>query len=320
MKVEEAVRRLRDVARRKHLSLATEDAYAGWLARYAAFLDRLDGAASLAAEQKMEAFLTAEARRGVAASTQNQAFNALLFFYRDVMGRELSGIDALRAKTPARIRTAPELDDVRALLGAVRDLHGYPTRLIVRLIYGCGLRVTEPLNLRIKDVKLAESRLVLRGAKGGKDRIVAIPCSLARELREQVDAARVIWRRDVSARIPVALPGLLAAKYPQHAHAWSWSWLFPAHHPCAHPRTGATVRWRCHEANVQRAVKLAARGLGLVITPHQLRHAYATHALRAGANVRDLQAAMGHASLETTAGYLHPECGRLASPLEMVEA
>ncbi len=316
MKLETALQSLRDVIRRKHLALATEETYVHWVSRFSRFV--VERCQSGTPAEKMEAFLGQLALQNVSASTQNQAFCALLFFYREVLRVEVGKVDALRAKKPVHLRYAPELGEVRQLLGGVADVGGYPTRLIVRLIYGCGLRVSEPLNLRLKDVLLAESKLVLRGAKGGKDRFVSIPCALAGELTAQVELARAVGERDRLAGLPVALPGLLAEKYPHWQFSPKWAWLFPAHQPCAHPRSGVMVRWRCHEANVQRCVRAAARPLGLDITPHHLRHAYATHCLNAGQNPRAIQQAMGHKQLETTMGYLHAEALSVRSPLELV--
>jgi integrase len=264
----------------------------------------------------MEAFLTQLAQQNVAASTQNQAFCALLFFYREVLKQEVGKVDALRAKTPVHLRYAPEQGEVQAMLANVKDQGGYPTRLIVRLLYGCGLRVSEPLNLRLADVLLSESKLVIRCAKGGQDRVVAIPCALMLELETQVAIAKAVAAADRLNRIPVKLPGLLAKKYPHWQFAPKWAWLFPAHQTCADPRSGKTVRWRCHEANVQRAVRVASRPLGLDITPHCLRHSYATHCLNRGTNVRAIQQAMGHKQLETTMGYLHAEAMGVRSPLD----
>jgi integron integrase len=316
MNADDAVNRLVEVIRLRHLAKATEDCYAGWLRRFARFLcDRKPAGTT---EQKLEAFLSQLASQDVAASTQNQAFNALVFFYREALGQPLGDIKALRAKRPATLRSAPSVDEVRSLLDGVKDVGGYPTGLIVRMLYGMGLRVSEPLNLRVKDVLLAESRLLICGAKGGKDRMVALPCAVVPELKAQLTHARAVWERDRLAGIPVALPGLLARKYPQWATAWKWAWVFPARSVCRHPRNGETVRWRCHEANVQRAVRQAAGPLGLCVTPHHLRHAFATHLLERRVNPRAIQEAMGHASLETTMGYLHAEALSVPSPLDPV--
>ena len=315
MKPEIAIQSMRDVIRRKHLSLSTEENYLQWLVRFMRFIT--ERCREGKPEQKMEAFLTQLARQEVSASTQNQAFCALLFFYKEVLKVEIGKVDALRAKKPVHLRFAPEIEETRRLMQGVGDVGGYPTRLIVHLIYGCGLRVSEPLNLRVRDVLLGESKLVIRGAKGGKDRFVGIPCALAEPLRAQLEFAQGRAEADRLARVPVKLPGLLAAKYPHWQFAPKWGWLFPAHKPCRDPRSGVIVRWRCHEANVQRAVKQAARPLGLDITPHHLRHAYATHCLNAGQNPRAIQQAMGHAQLETTMGYLHAEAMSVRSPLEV---
>lgn len=316
MKREEAIERLRSVIRRRHLSWATEQCYVTWLRRFARFVAERSPEGT--PELKMERFLTQIAQQRVSASTQNQAFNAVLFFYREVLKVEIGKVDSLRAKQPLHLRTAPSIDEVRALLRDVRDTAGYPTRLIVRMIYGMGLRVSEPLNLRLKDVEVAHSRLILRGAKGGKDRAVALPCELFTEIKAQVDFALAVHERDRAASLPVALPGLLAKKYPQWQFSPKWAFLFPSHRPCPHPREGHLVRWRCLEVNVQRCVKAAAQPLGLEITPHHLRHAYATHSLNRGVNVKALQAAMGHSNVETTIGYCHAEALSVPSPLALL--
>jgi site-specific recombinase XerD len=312
--VEQLITKTSGVIRRKHLSWRTEECYLGWIRRYAHFADTL--ARKLSSEAKVEAFLTRLAKDGVAASTQNQAFNALLFFYEHGIGKPLQNIHALRAKRPATVRTAPSEADVRAALEAVQDIHGYPTRLVAALLYGCGLRVTEPLNLRIKDVDLEGSRLVIRGAKGGKDRIVALPCAVADRMAVQMQRARLVAAEDRLNRLPVPLPGLYARKHPHAEFEERWCWFFPAREACRCPRTQRLVRWRCHEANVQRAMKLASRRAGVSITPHELRHAYATHSVRHGANVRDVQDALGHSSLETTMRYLTPVAMSVANPLD----
>jgi len=314
MSTEEAVDRMSSVLRRKHLALATEQSYCGWLRRYCRFLHDVKPEGTT--EQKMAAFLTQLAKQQVSASTQNQAFNAILFFYREVMEVEVGRVDSLRAKQPVHLRTAPTVAEVRALLDQVQDVAGYPTRLILRMIYGMGLRVSEPLNVRLKDLDLKQSRLILRGAKGGKDRALAIPCALSQELAGQVEFARAVHARDRAAGVPVPLPGLLGTKYPAWKLSPNWAWLFPAHGLCRAPRTGEVVRYRCLEVNVQRCCKAAAAKLHLEVTPHHLRHAYATHLLDRGVNMRALQLSMGHANVETTMGYCHADALAVPSPLE----
>ncbi len=146
--------------------------------------------------------------------TQNQAFNAIVFFYREVLGQKLAGIEALRAKRATTPRRAPEVQEVTALISRITQGAEFAVSLTVRLIYGCGLRVTEPLNLRCRDVQLKRNQLIIRGAKGGKDRVVPIPCSVVTDLEEQLASAEAMSRRDQSNRLPVALPRAVARKYP----------------------------------------------------------------------------------------------------------
>ena len=252
MNLNDALERLRSVLHRQHKALATEDSYVFWLRSYVRALNAMPD--SLSSEQKLEHFLTDLAcRRDLAASTQNQAFNAILFFYKDVLRQPLKNVEALRAKRPVHLRHAPSVSETQALLQTVRDRAGYPTNLIARLLYGCGLRVAEPLNLRIKDVNLEKRSLFIVGAKGGQDRVVALPNSLVSEIGQQIEFARAVWSRDKQNKIPLMLPHQLALKYPDYQFFWPWAWLFPSLHTCFHPRTRLEVRYRMHEANVQRA-------------------------------------------------------------------
>lgn len=304
MNKSETIEQSRIVCRTRRLSMHTEDCYAHWIGR---FCEHAKTCKDAPREERIRLFLEKLAPRS-AASTQNQALNAIVFLYRDVLKQELKDVKSLRAKRPAMVRYAPSKPEVLALIEEAKDTHGYPTRLVVKLLYGCGLRVTEPLNLRVKDVDTAHS---------GKDRVVSVPCSLMSEIVAQMKRAKQTWEDDVKAGLPAEVPGQLARKYPNAPFAWQWSWVFPSKTACRHPRTGEMVRYRMHEANVQRCVKAAATKLGLdsAVTPHCLRHAYATHVLDAGTNIRDLQSALGHASLDTTMGYVHAESARVVSPL-----
>lgn len=316
MTIPEAIEKMRDAVRVRHFSLATERTYCQWLQSYMKAIRKFP--ADWTSEQKVEQYLSAEARRGVAASTQNQALNALVFFYKHVLKTPLGDLAAVRANRPRHPRVALSPTEVRQLLEAVEDTGGYATRLISWMLYGCGLRVSEPLELRLKDVDLSSRRLMIRGAKGGKDRAVELPKVLRGQLESQLRTARAVWRSDVRIGLPVTLPGLLAKKSPRWALTEAWAWVFPAHHPCPHPRTGERVRWRMHEVNVQRAVRTAAEKVGLVgkVTPHVLRHCYATHTHQAGAAPRDLQEALGHAHLDTTMRYLTPSLPGVRNPLD----
>ena len=213
MNTSQAISRLRQVIRRQHKALSTEDAYVFWLRRYIRALSRLP--MGLSSEKKLEQFLTDLAlHRDISASTQNQALNAILFFYQEVLGQPLGNVNALRAKRPVHARHAPTIGEIQLLLQTVRNEGGYPTNLIARLLYGCGLRVSEPLNLRVKDVHLQKRCLCIRGAKGGNDRMVPLPASLVGELEQQMQQARLVWERDRQDGTPLMLPHRLARKYP----------------------------------------------------------------------------------------------------------
>lgn len=312
----EVLRLVQARIRLRHFSFSTEQAYCHWTRRYYDFCMALPR--PWPAERKAEAFLTDLAlKQGVAARTQNQALAALLFLYGEVLGTPLGDIHALRAKQPVHERTAPSRDQVRALRQAVVDRPSFPARLIVDLLYGCGLRVSEPLELRIKDVLWSEQQLVIRAGKGAKDRRVPLPASCTAPLRAQCDLARRVWESDRRhfPTVGVTLPNQLAKKYPTAALAWQWFWVFPAASHCAHPRTGVTVRYHLLHDLVQRAVRDAALKVGLdgLVTPHVLRHAYATHSRESIDALRQL---MGHVSLETTAGYLHPVVAKATNPLD----
>ncbi|MEO0510760.1 MAG: integron integrase, partial [Verrucomicrobiota bacterium] len=301
----------------RHLSIKTEKSYLSWIKRYYFWL--IENKPTGEAANKMEAFLTYLAVDGkVSASTQNQAFNALLFLYRRVIEVELGEVNSLRAKTPIFIRDCPTPKQMAAILKEVRDANGYPIRLLCGLLYGCGLRVSEPLDLRVKDVRLNDRRLILRACKGGKDRMVRLPDRLCDLMAVQLRAARGKWEFDHHNQLPVTLPNAYGRKDPSAARSWEWYWVFPQHKPCKHPRTGEIVRFHLHEANIQREVRRAkkAAGISARITPHNFRHAYATHCLDSGSNIHDVCEAMGHKCIETTKLYLHPAPERVPSPLD----
>lgn len=312
--LEQVLSKVQARIRLRHMSLSTEQSYCGWIARYYRYCLLLP--ADLPPEKKLEAFLTDLAvEQGVSSRTQNQALSAILFLYREVLERYLGDIDALRARQPTHERTSPSRDQVRALRANVTDPVGVPARLIVDLLYGCGLRVSEPLELRIKDVLWGENQLVVRCGKGFKDRRVPIPERCAGPLREQIAKAESVWRFDQVSKTGVSLPYQLGKKYRSAAFAWQWFWVFPARGHCRDPRTGITVRYHLLHDTIQRAVRNAATKIGLegFITPHVLRHAYATHSREQIEALRQLR---GHLSIETTAGYRHPVVETATNPLD----
>jgi site-specific recombinase XerD len=310
----------REACRLNRYALATENNYSHWVGRFAGWLSGRKTKLPETPEARMEEFLTELANDQVAASTQNQAFHAIRFFYGRVMKIELGNVDALRAKRPKFIRHAPPRDLVRRILSAVQDTPHYPYRLIMFMIYGCGLRVGEPLEIRRRDIDLETRRLVIRQAKNSKDRMVQIPEVLMPALKRQIRAARQVWEMSCRMEVPVKLPCQLGRKYRSARFEWDWFWLFPASGPCDDPRSGERVWWHCLPEGVQKALRRATRSVatGGSITPHHLRHAWATHAHDAGASLRDIQEILGHKSLETTMVYVHPGAERVISPLETI--
>lgn len=305
---------MRNLIRLKHFSDSTEDSYCGYVTRYCEHAKRLPR--DLPTEKRIESFLSTF--EDASASAQNVAFNAVLFLYRNVLGVEPKGIDALRAKRPVHHRNAPAPEDTQRILKFIGEHEDAEIALAVELIYGTGGRVSEPLNLRVRDVQLNAERphLIFRQAKHHKDRVVPIPCALMQRIEDQASFAANVFLRE-GKRWPVKLPGKLRLKYPNAEYAWQWFWLFPAKHPCRDKRDdNRLVRWRMGEWNIQRAVRRACNAFGLSVLPHELRHGYATDCLNAGANPRALQQAMGHKSLETTMGYCHAEALSVASPLD----
>lgn len=323
MNATDALTKLDNVLRGKHYSRSTRRTYLFWVRRYCEALKKNPQVRNAVdSRSRVETFLSGLARQEYSASSQNQAFNAVLFFYRNVLKQELGNIDALRAKKPKHIRTAAEPEDTRRFLAAIQDDSGYPMRLLAHMYYEMGLRLSEATRIRLKDISLRRQQVMIRNGKGGKDRIVSLPCSLYVPVQQQMRLASAMWEQDRQNDLPVPLPGRLSRKHPSSQFAQSWYWLFPAHRPCEHPRgSGRMYRWHIHESTVSKALTKAAKATGLSgrISAHVLRHSYATDLLNQGGNVRVIQASMGHKHLDTTMGYIHvTDDARLWSPLERV--
>lgn len=296
---------VRDRIRLKHYSLRTEQAYLGWIKRYIIFHNKRHPAEMGRIE--LESFLTSLAvERNVSASTQTQALSALLFLYKEVLQLDFPWLEGVtRAKKPVRLPTVLTRDEVKLLFKYLDD----PLMdLIVRLLYGTGMRLLECLRLRMKDVEFTRREIVVREGKGKKDRVTMLPDSLADRLRAQMAFVKGQHTQDLALnRGEVWLPDALALKYPNAGKALAWQYVFPAAGFSVDPRSGVVRRHHVDEKRVQRAVKRAAERAELIklVTPHTLRHSFATHLLEGGYDIRTVQELLGHSDVATTMIYTH---------------
>jgi integron integrase len=303
-----------------HYSPRTEAAYLGWIRRFVRF-SGLRHPAQLG-EPEVTAFLTDLAeRRRVAASTQAQALSALLFLYREGLGRPLRNLTGLvRARAPSRLPVVL----TRAEVGRVLAQLGGSGWLVVMLLYGSGLRLLECLTLRVKDVDLERGEIRVRRGKGGKDRVTMVPEAVKGPLTRHLERVRAMHGRDLLVGAGrVAVPGALRDKYPNVTAEWAWQWVFPARRQYCDPRTGERRRHHLHESAVQKAVKAAVRRAGLSkrASCHTLRHSFATHLLEAGYDIRTVQELLGHRDVSTTMVYTHVltrGAGGVRSPADLL--
>ncbi len=308
--------------RGKHYSLKTEQAYVYWVK----FFVRWCGTGGQMRHPRdmgpveVTRFLTMLANeRRVSVSTHNQALSALLFLYREVLGIQLPWLDEMqRPNRPRRIPSVLTKIEVATLLGQLEGEVG----LLARLLYGTGMRLMEGLRLRVKDVDFDRQVLVVREAKGGKDRVVMLPRVLHEPLKAQVARARALWAhdREVGANA-VETPDALAVKYPDLGRRWGWFWVFPAPRESVDPRSRFERRHHLYEERLQRAIKLASAAAQIIkpVSVHTLRHSFATHLLQAGTDIRTVQELLGHSDVSTTMIYTHVlkvAAGGTASPLD----
>jgi integron integrase len=290
--------------RARHLSLRTEKTYIHWIRRFIGHHHRRHPREMGAPE--VEDFLTSLAvKNRVSASTQNQALAAILFLYRAVLEIDLPWLtEVVRAKRPQRlpvVLTRTEVDRVLARLSGVEWL-------VVSTLYGSGMRLLEGLQLRIKDLDLVRCEIIVRDAKGQKDRVTVLPSALVPDFRKHLERVRHLYESDRrDGRPGVSMPQALSQKYPGAATSWSWYWAFPAPSFCTDPYTQELVRHHLYPQNIQRAVKIAMRAAGIEkpASTHTFRHCFATHLLEDGYDIRTVQELLGHSDVKTTMIYTH---------------
>jgi integron integrase len=296
--------RLRALIRCKHYSIRTEQSYLHWARRFLAFHHNLP--AQRLAEPDISSFLTYLAVHDqVSASTQNQALNALVFFFRNVLRQTLdSPFQLVRAKRPLRLPAVLSRAEVRALLAELAGDY----LLLAQLLYGSGLRLMEVLRLRVKDLDFGLHRIIVRDGKGSKDRVTMLPDRLIPALEAHLERVRRIHQSDLAAGTgSVYLPYALERKYPAAAREWKWQYVFPSDRLSPDPRGGVVRRHHIDPSALQKEVRRAVRAAGIAKPAgcHTLRHSFATHLLEAGYDIRTVQELLGHADVNTTMIYTH---------------
>ena len=298
---------LKEVAaaiRVRHYSIRTEQAYIGWIRRFIIFHGKRHPTKMGAAE--VGEFLTHLAVIGnVAASTQNQALNALVFMYKAVLDKPLGDLQGvIRAKKPQRLPVVLSRDEVTAILRNLDGLHW----LAACLLYGSGLRLMECIRLRVKDIEFDHRAILVRAGKGAKDRVVTLPDALLIPLQRHLSSVKNTHEKDLADGYgQVWLPHALARKYPGAPAEWGWQYVFPASRRSIDPRSGVVRRHHFDESSIQRALKIAIRraDINKPASCHTLRHSFATHLLERGMDIRTVQEQLGHKDVRTTQLYTH---------------
>ena len=295
---------VRQQIRVRNYSIRTETVYAEWVKRYIRFHHYRHPLEMGAVE--IEAFLTHLAvTRNVAGATQNQALAALLFLYKEVLKVDLPWLAGIvRAKKPKHLPVVLTRDEVTRVLAQLSGVKW----MVATLLYGSGLRLLEALRLRVKDVEFSRGELVVRDGKGQKDRVTMLPRVLVGPLQEHLAMVAALHQQDLAEGFGHAnLPFALARKYPNAAADWAWQFVFPSGNRSVDPRSKGTFRHHVHEKTIQRAIREAVRGAGIIkpATPHTLRHSFATHLLEGGQDIRTVQELLGHSDVKTTMIYTH---------------
>jgi len=297
---------VRDVMRLHHYSIHTERTYSDWIKRYIRYHRMTDRQDLIDGEAKIETFLTHLAvDKSVAPSTQNQAMNALVFLYKHVLKQPLDQeINAVRASRKINIPVVMTRKEVAQIIALMERV----PQLIVKLLYGSGLRIMETVRLRVQDIDYELKCLTVRSGKGAKDRITTFPTSVIPLLENHLSRVKLIHKQDLDQGYgEVYMPNALARKYPNAAKEWNWQYVFPARNLAIDPRGGKVRRHHVDPSVINKAIKITVRKTGLTkrISAHTFRHSFATHLLQRGTNIRTIQALLGHKDVATTMIYTH---------------
>jgi integron integrase len=311
---------VRECIRLRHLSYTTEKSYLQWIRRFIRFHARRHPREM--GEAEIVAFLSHLAiQRNCAPATQNQALNAIVFLFRCVLGRELGELKNIRwARRRQHVPVVMTREEVAAVLTKLSS--NFPKWLVASLLYGCGMRLSEAIRLRVKDVDFGQGIIVIRDGKGDKDRIVPLPRRLVEPLKQQLSHSQLIHRQDLKAGYGrVSLPFALTRKYPNADREWAWQYLFPSVKLSRDPRSGEIKRHHLFNSYMEEAVKRSALQAGLAkrVTCHTFRHSFATHLLENGKDIRLIQELLGHSDVKTTMIYTHvakSPVPRVVSPLD----
>jgi len=297
---------VQDVMRLHHYSIHTERTYCGWIKRYIQY-HRMSSREELTnGEAMIEAFLTHLAvDKAVSPSTQNQAMNALVFLHKHILKKPLDGeINAVRASKKINIPVVMTREEVARVITL---MEGTP-QLVVKLLYGSGLRITEALRLRVQDIDYELKQITVCSGKGARDRVTPFPSSAIALFRNHLSRVRVIHEQDLPQGYgEVYMPYALARKYPNAAKEWNWQYVFPARNPATDPRSGKMRRHHVDPSVINKAIKVAVCKAGLTkrVSAHTFRHSFATHLLQRGTDIRTIQALLGHKDVSTTMIYTH---------------
>jgi integron integrase len=313
---------VRSACSRRGLSLRTKQCYGAWAARYALFAKDERVVMEVATATR---FLTSVVEdEDCAYSTQKQALNAVAFFFKYVLDIEEPVFGVKLKKTGTRIPVVLAKTETRQLFEKLEKTNApdTPYALAARIQYGAGLRLSELVRLRMKDVDLLRGTLTVRKGKGDKDRMTVLPKSLLKEIAAHIEQARALWEQDVrEGKAGVYIPGALARKFRNASETFEWFWLFPAKQLSVDPESGRRMRHHLHDKVYNEAIKRAAAAAGIEkrVTSHALRHSFATHLLENGTDLRTIQELLGHEDITTTEIYLHVSMSHglgVCSPLD----